>query len=36
LFSYKKAPTPICPPHLKLLPSSLDVDLAIWFLLVIQ
>jgi hypothetical protein len=36
LFFYKKAPTPIDPPHFKLLPSSLDLDLAIWFLLLIQ
>jgi hypothetical protein len=36
LFFYKKAPTPIGPPHFKLLPSSLDLDLAIWFLLLIQ
>jgi hypothetical protein len=35
-FFYKKAPTPIGPPHFKLLPSSLDLDLAIWFLLLIQ
>jgi hypothetical protein len=36
-FFYKKAPTPIGPPHFKLLPSSLvDLDLAIWFLLLIK
>jgi hypothetical protein len=35
-FFYKKAPTPIGPPHLKLLPSSLGLDPAIWFLLLIQ
>jgi hypothetical protein len=35
-FCYKKAPTPIGPPHFKLPPSSLDLDLAIWFLLLIQ
>jgi hypothetical protein len=35
-FFYKKAPTPISPPRFKLLPSSLDLDLAIWFLLQIQ
>jgi hypothetical protein len=35
-FFYKKAPTPIGPPHFKLLPSSLDLDQAIWFLLLIQ
>jgi hypothetical protein len=29
LFFYKKAPTPIGPPHFMLLPSSLDLDLAI-------
>jgi hypothetical protein len=36
LFFYKKALTPIGPPHFKLLPSSIDLDLAIWFLLLIQ
>jgi hypothetical protein len=36
LFFYKKARMPIGPPHFKLLPSSLDLDLAIWFLLLIQ
>jgi hypothetical protein len=36
LFFYKKAPTPIGPPHFNVLPSSLDLDLAIWFLLLIQ
>jgi hypothetical protein len=35
-FFYKKALTPISPPHFKLLPSSLDRDLGIWFLLLIQ
>jgi hypothetical protein len=35
-FFYKKALMPIGPPHFKLLPSSLDLDLAIWFLLLIQ
>jgi hypothetical protein len=35
-FCYKKGPTPIGPPHFKFLPSSLDLDLAIWFLLLIQ
>jgi hypothetical protein len=35
-FFYKKAPTPIGRPHFKLLTSSLDLDLAIWFLLLIQ
>jgi hypothetical protein len=35
-FFYKTAPTPIGHPHFKLLPSSLDLDLAIWFLLLIQ
>jgi hypothetical protein len=35
-FFYKKAPTPIGPPHFKLLHSSLDLDPAIWFLLLIQ
>jgi hypothetical protein len=36
-FFNKKAPTPIDPPHFKLLPSSLvDLDLAIRFLLLIQ
>jgi hypothetical protein len=35
-FFYKKESTPISPPHFKLLPSSLDLDLAIWFLLLIQ
>jgi hypothetical protein len=36
-FFYKKAPTPIGPPHFKLLPSSLvDLDIAIWFFLMIQ
>jgi hypothetical protein len=34
---HKKAPTPIGPPHFKLLPSSLDLDLgSIWFLILIQ
>jgi hypothetical protein len=28
-FAIKKAPMPIGPPHFKLLPSSLDLDLAI-------
>jgi hypothetical protein len=34
-FFYKKAPTPIGPPHFKLLLSSLDLDLSIQFLLLI-
>jgi hypothetical protein len=28
VFAIKKAPTPLGPPHFKLLPSSLDLDLA--------
>jgi hypothetical protein len=35
-FCYKKAPTSIDHPHFKLLSSSLDLDLAIWFFLLIQ
>jgi hypothetical protein len=35
-FFYNKELTPIGSPHYKLLPSSLDLDLAIWFLLLIQ
>jgi hypothetical protein len=35
-FLYKKSLTPIGPFHFKLLLSSLDLDLAIWFLLLIQ
>jgi hypothetical protein len=35
-FCHKKALKPISPPHVKLLPSSLDLDLAIWFILAIK